>query len=642
MKSLLIFLALVIVGGAGYLLYLDYNHPSTSVQNPRPEPIGLLDGKQNDVQRQMKDNSNWENIDVLAPLFSGDHFETLKNSSAHIKTNSGLIVEVRENTLLSLEKEIEGPAVELKSGDIFSKNITTAIEFNTRGAIIKGDQAAIHITTDLNGKSRVEAPRGKISIVDKINQRLDLLENGSAELNDGVLILPPGAAKTLSVPPPLPTAAPRNAAKSASSPKPTPAKGAASIIDLIKPDNGSVLNLEPETNNIEFDWSSNTPSKFFVLEVSTTNDFKKILQSHNVNLTKDSIKDLKPQNYFWRIKAFDAKNKVIAISKAYSFNLKIKLPILPELVTPAAEITWTDPSPIEFTWKKMDLASKYRVSVYSDLSQHNEVKSQVTDATTFLWNWQIPKSYYWTVKGLNAKGVIISQSEVRHFTIAGAPKDKAPTFVIISPKDQTEIVRDLSVEKPEVINFQWRVTKTLPGPLSLIISNDPEFKDPMTLKNVTKSLVPVTLKKEGIYYWNLSSQSDDGRDLELSPVITFNLKAAGSLMAPKIIEPLNDAKVESEDPKAIKFSWKRAKNAVQYHFVLKRMDPNTKEPFIILDRTVKETTFTSEPLDSGDYSWNVFAKDSKDREKGQDKDYNFVITNIIQMDSPKLKEPVIK
>jgi hypothetical protein len=643
LKSFLIFLALVIVGGAGYLLYLDYNKPTTSVQNQKPDVIAIVDTKENDVKRQSNDNPTWESIEVLSPLFSGDTLRTQK-SSAHIKTNDGLIVQVRENTLLGLTKTPAGPDLDLKAGDIFSQTVTSNVIFSTRLATIKGDLADLHITTDVNGLSHVEVSKGKVTITDKNQKTVDLVQNGSADLNDGVLTTT-GKASAIAVSTPTPLAV----ATPAPAPSPSRAHGTAPVskssaspIDLIKPDTGTVFNFEPENNSVDFSWSTNLNPKFYVLEVSNSSDFKKIIQSHTVNSPKDTIKDLKAQTYFWRVKAFGNKNEKLGVSKTNTFNLKVKMLTLPELVTPAAEITWSTPAPVEFSWKKMDAAAKYRIAIYKDLSQHSEVKFQITEAINFSWNWQTPRSYYWSVKGLNSKGNVISQSEVRHFTITGANKDKSPTYLIISPKDETEVIRDLTLEKPEVINFQWKVTKPLPGPLTLIISTDPEFTNPMMLKNVTKSIVPVTLKKEGVYYWNLSSQSEDGRDLELSPVITFNLKNLGALTAPKRIEPANESKIESEDPKAVTFTWKPSKNAVQYHFVLKKADPKTNEYFIMLEKTIKETTLISDPLENGSYSWNVYAKDAKEKEVGSEKDFLFGINAPFQMDSPKLKEPVIK
>jgi len=639
LKSFLIFLALVIVCGSGYLLYLDYNKPTTSVQSQKPEVMAILDTKENDVKKQSIENPIWQNIEALSPLFSGDTLKTEKASTAHIKTNDGLIIQVRENTMLSLTKTGLGPDLDLKVGDIFSQNTPLGDTFETRGAIIKGEMADLHIVTDTNGKSHVEIIKGKVSIVDKSQKRLDLNQSGSADLNDGLLVTdgkgaPPPIA--VSTPVPVPTAIPNTSAAPHSKPQTD------GSIDLLKPENNAAFNFDPETDSIDFIWSSNLKPKFYVLEVSTTSDFKKIVQSHTINSSKDTIKDLKTQSYFWRIRAFGNKNERLASSKTNTFNVKLTMPQLPELLAPAAEITWSAPSPIEFSWKKMENAAKYRFAIYSDLSQHLEVKSQITDANTFTWNWQNPKSYYWSVKGLNAKGNVISHSEVRHLTIAGAVKDKSPTYIIISPKDETEVTRDLTLEKPDPINFQWRVTKPLPGPLSLIISSDPEFSNPMTLQNITKSIVPVTLKKEGIYYWNLTSQSEDGRDLELSPVVTFNLRSSGALTAPKRIEPANEAKLETEDPKAVKFSWKPSKNAVQYHFVLKKADPKTNEYFIVLEKTIKETTLTTDPLENGNYSWNVYARDVKEKEVGSEHDFTFTLSATIQMDSPKLKEPVIK
>ncbi len=644
MRSFLIFLALVIVGGAGYLLYLDYNKSTTSVQNPRPDVIAIVDTKENDVKRQSSENPTWEDLEVLSPLFSGDTLRTQK-SAAHIKTNDGLIVQIRENTLLGLTKITVGPDFDLKTGDIFSQAVTPNVIFSTRQATVIGEMADIHLTTDANGNSRVEVSKGRATIVDKNQKNLALVQGGSADLADGVLIT---SGKGASTPTPLATPPRKGSIKPLTNPRTNPtsanptANPSANPVDLIKPDMGAAFNFEPENNSIDFSWSTNLAPKFYILEVSASSDFKKIVQSHNVNLSKDTIKDLKPQNYFWRVRAFGSKNEKIAVSKTNTFTLKVKMLPLPELVTPAAEITWSIPAPIEFSWKKMESASKYRLVIYKDLSQHSEVKSLITEANTFTWNWQTPRSYYWSVKGLNSKGNVISQSEVRHLTITGAGKEKSPTYIIISPKDETEVTRDLTLEKPEVINFQWRVTKPLPGPLSLIISTDPEFSNPMTLKNVTKSIVPVTLKKEGIYYWNLSSQSEDGRDLELSPVLTFNLKPIGTLIAPKRVAPANETKIESEDPKVVTFSWKPSKNAVEYHFVLKKSDPKTSEYFIMLEKTIKETTLTTDPLENGNYSWNVYARDAKEKEVGSEKDFLFGIKAPFQMDSPKLKEPVIK
>jgi hypothetical protein len=220
--------------------------------------------------------------------------------------------------------------------------------------------------------------------------------------------------------------------------------------------------------------------------------------------------------------------------------------------------------------------------------------------------------------------------------------EKNTTFAIVSPKDQTELTRDLTLDHPGAILFQWQVTKPLPGPLVLTVSHDPQFSDPIVINNIKKTSASVVLKKEGVYYWNLSSQSADGSDLEISPAITFDLKSAGALTAPSPLAPKNAELIESDEAKAITFKWKAGKNVSEYHIVVKRTDPATKEQFIEVDQVLHEVTFTSDPLELGAYSWMVTAKDLKNREKGFSREITFRIDAPVQMAPPKLKEPVVK
>ena len=411
-------------------------------------------------------------------------------------------------------------------------------------------------------------------------------------------------------------------------------------LELIDPENGTQFDLSPDENNVELVWNSLIEPKVYVTEVSTSRDFKNIVANHTVKTTKDTVKDLPAANYFWRVRAFGEQNQELAVSPIFGFSLRLKVPKLPELIKPLNNSTWNLPPPVEFSWKKVDAATDYRITISTDPDQKQVVKTKTAPDLTFSWKPTNEDTYYWSVKALGVKGKLLGQSEIRKFLFK--VKDLGAAFQLVSPKDLSEIVRDLSGDSPEPVTFQWKVLRALPGPISIEISHTNDFKEPVKQDNLTKDSLPVRLKTPGTYFWRMLSSSPDGTYQDVSPIWTFSVKALVNLLSPQIIEPNDKDSIEISAPTPVKFSWKPVTGAAQYHIAVQRLDPRTQKQVTVMDQMVKETTVTSTALPEGNYTWSLVSVDAQAQEGLTGSLYHFSMIPPTQVDAPTLNAPVIK
>jgi hypothetical protein len=151
---------------------------------------------------------------------------------------------------------------------------------------------------------------------------------------------------------------------------------------------------------------------------------------------------------------------------------------------------WDEPTPIEFAWKKMDKATQYRLTVSKEYSQKNILKTQLTADNTVKWPWKSQGSYYWSVTALDKKSIAVGQSEIRLVNIKMKPK--TPAFALLSPKTNSEVLREMS-DNPEPVLFQWQTLKPLPGPVTLLVSQKEDFSQVFTKEKVTQLSLGIPL-----------------------------------------------------------------------------------------------------------------------------------------------------
>jgi hypothetical protein len=679
------------------------------------EIIGEMIRTENNVKRQVDNDVLWNSIQQKTPIYNRDSIRTGSNSTASIKLIDNTIIDVNESSLIVLDKTQQNLNLRFKAGDIAMKNSGSRLEIDVNNSIIKGAGADINIkTSDNGGKANIQVSKGKATVTDKnkktaqVNQseEASLIDDDLQEVNQIAVILKSPETKTQIMTskgtyrqaftwevlqtnlkaeqfeisksnlfkPGASTKIFR--AHQAVSPelsvgtyywrvgwqvgKPPAVKtrysenrqliiGSDAKLDLLFPEDESAFDFADGENTIDFQWKCQIPAKAFVVEVAIASNFRKIAFTKTLASSLETIKDLPSGSYFWRVRAFGERNEAIAESATRTFSVHSKMSLLPELIKPEENATGDSLEPIEFSWKKMELAAEYRLIISHDLLQKEIVKTKTVQITNLSSPPPPQGIYYWSVRALNQKLAVAGQSEVRRINFR--PKSKSQAFVLTLPKEKSTLSRESNDVGLEPVLFQWQITKTLPGPVSLLLSQTSDFKEVIRLDGITQLSASQTLAKSGVYFWKLISQGQttsgpSSSSIEESETASFTLRVANQFAAPTLIEPADGSSIElatAESPSQIvKFSWTPMPTAFQYHVIVERIDPKKPEPVTVIDRVMKDWTLTSQPLVPGNYSWSVSSMTSDGSDGGQSKPFKFNVVPPIEMEAPQLNAPVVK
>jgi hypothetical protein len=697
---LFIFPILIGIGVASYYLYLDYHPRAGSGEDEiEREIVGEILFTENNVKRQLGDDVMWNAIERKTPVYSRDSIRTGEDSAVGIKLADSTMIEVAENSLIVLDKSMQNLSINFKAGDITTKNVGKEFEVKVKDSVVRGAGADMKLRTGPDSKTSIEVAKGKATVTGKdlksfeLNQaeRIGFDESGVSAVSKIAVVLrtPENKSKIQSNLPNVAQAFTWEVTRpdvrqeqldislnSRFTPDTTRSYrghqaitaslsqgtyfwrvgwsdkgktvysdvrqltiGRDSRLELVYPESGSSFTVEPQENSVDLQWNCAIPVKAFVAEISATADFRNIVYNRTLAETKLTVRDLPSKNYYWRVRAFGEKNEELAVSPVHTFNFKIKLPMLPELVKPAADAVWDSANPVELAWKKIEKAVEYRLTISHDPEQKDIVKTLTMNGVAYSWRWQTQGIYYWGVKAVGAKSLPIGQSETRKLVLR--TKQLGPPFLLLNPKEKSEVLRDMS-EDPEPVLFQWQILRPLPGPVSLVVSQTEDFKEPIRMDNLTLVSQSVKLKKPGIYFWKLVSTGADLKSQETSQTSSFNLKIASAAQAPQPIEPGNKEVLEITEPAPVKFSWNPVAGVAQYHIVVQRLDPRTGDKIPVMDRLLKEPTVTSGNLVEGIYIWTLSTMDAQGQEGVTSRPYEFTLAIPEQMAPPKLNAPVIK
>ena len=415
-------------------------------------------------------------------------------------------------------------------------------------------------------------------------------------------------------------------------------------LELMFPENESHFDFHNDENSVNLQWKSKILPKTFVVEISKTLDFKKIVFTKTLAGLETEAKDLASGFYFWRVKAYGLKNEELAVSPPWSFSLRLKVAKLPELLKPLADAVWDSTEQTVFQWKKLEKASEYHFILSKDREQKEILKTKnlaVTSYSTFLND---AGTNYWSVRAFSSPSQLIGQSEVRK--ISFDLKQKTQNFILVNPKEKAILSREMSEAGViEPVLFQWQITRPLPGPTNLWVSQKENFKATLPEDESDKLSASVSLIKSGVYYWKLTSTSPPiqaKKIEEVSEIGSFVLKVRNNFELPVLVEPADTSTLEADGLTSVKFVWNPVPQAVQYHIRVERLDPQKKEKIQVIDRVVKDWKLSSSPMSEGNYFWTVSSLNAEGEESGLSKQFSFILVSPIQLDAPKLNAPVIK
>ena len=104
-NSLIVSFCLVVCAGSLWLFWVDLN--TSSVRNDKNQ-IATISFKYKIAQRKFMDRVVWERLQNDNPLYDGDTIRTSEGSSATIAFDNGILVDVRENSMIQIAYTQEG------------------------------------------------------------------------------------------------------------------------------------------------------------------------------------------------------------------------------------------------------------------------------------------------------------------------------------------------------------------------------------------------------------------------------------------------------------------------------------------------------------------------------------------------------
>jgi len=257
-----------------------------------------LDGK---VQVKKVNSVQWANADYQLALDKGDQIRTDGEGVARIAFADGTTYTVKGDTLVTVEEN----AIEQDRATRVGMHIQSGqVDLATPAWNNPASKADISFEDAL--ASLRENSRAEVRSDPKTQQQQFTVNIGSAEMSRGGQHLDVGQYERLS----FPTGGTITKEQVLAPPS------------LIAPLNlQPIIVADPKRDPVHFAWQSVPTAKAYVLQISKSTLFNKVLVERRTTETSLDVAGLDPGEYYWKVRAVDAKDAVSDLSDPYKFTL---------------------------------------------------------------------------------------------------------------------------------------------------------------------------------------------------------------------------------------------------------------------------------------------------------------------------------
>lgn len=396
-------------------------------------------------------------------------------------------------------------------------------------------------------------------------------------------------------------------------------------VNLLSPDNGTVLNAGSKSRNIvDFSWSCKSAAKLYVVQIDTHADFSGHPQERLVSSCEWSNSNLSPGTYFWRVRMSDVTPTSDLWSATRQFT--IRLPASPFKTAesrPAIRKTEDLPSPklIEsnqsFTlafsrmprslasigqsvnavpvlrWHPVKNAHHYLVEISASKDFENHFPEKKTSAPRYEWKEVLPGQAYWRVYAVDSVGEKSNASEAGRLNIL-LPAPKLNNFYRIK------------LDSTSSAAVPW---KPVPFAHQYMVQIGPRRDLAGAESKLTQDTKMPLTSKPGTYYMRVAVADESGETRSgFSDTATLEIKEEpAALEKPKPLTPLNHAHAPSRNGGiSIVFTWAAVPRATSYVLEI-AYDESFKE---VVDRRPSRTrgVLLQRASLSGRVYWRVQAK----------------------------------
>ncbi len=409
---------------------------------------------------------------------------------------------------------------------------------------------------------------------------------------------------------------------------------------LSSPKDNTAFEFLPGEQNINFEWTTKEASEYFIIEISSTPNFRTIIKNEKINMKSFSIKDLNSAGYYWRVRAFDKNNTLQGLSQTRSFTVKNIFPSYPTLLSPSSQLVWSLNEPLLVEWKPYDKANMYVLTIAKDSEFKNISYTQKLSDVKATWAWSEEGKYYWQVAAYK-DDLRISESTIDTFSIK--PALKKDNITLLLPKNQELIPREKRKQVDPVV-FEWKPQMQVTPKYQIHLSTSPNLSEGKLYGPISSLRHNISVDTAGTYYWKVDWLNEKNEVKFTSPIQVFQLQFTTSLPSVITETPIDKSIFYTPIDAKIEFQWQKVEEALQYRLTIEAWNDRlqTKVPY----RDVKTTSNTNaanlEKVPPGKYFWKIRAIDSDKLEGTWSVEKTFDVELKEALGAPRLRPPVVK
>jgi hypothetical protein len=448
--------------------------------------LGKITTGNSDVRRKYMDNFAWLPIEDLAEVFLGDSIFTGDNSKALINLIGGANISIEPQSLIVLSMNEENLILDLQFGsmdaELLSEKSNINLKMGDEEVILKGDVKP----------STVSYQKKKGDVLSELKVKKGKIKMQKGKSNDAVVV---AESFKVVVDPELPKLKVK------------------SVIGFKEERIAKTKVWVEPAAPVKLSWQHDGAVVGYEVEAAEDKDFKKILVSqYTEKELLDWLPNKKIDKFYWRVKAFNPREKQISISEAR--ETEVKELSSPKIIAPKAGQTFTvlrDKNdklmavpPVETLLDDTLVESKYLVEVSLDEKFEKVEKSLENKVKSFEIRDLSAGSFYMRAKSKSGNG-----SGNR----PDSPWSSIVKFVIEEQESQrilapTLVKRDIETILKQVDGkflwptVEWQSVRKAEKYV-IEVSMDSSFKTNIFLKTITETAIEIPNLKEGKYYFRV-------------------------------------------------------------------------------------------------------------------------------------------
>lgn len=450
--------------------------------------LGKISTGNSDVRRKYMDNFAWLPIEDLAEVFLGDSIFTGDNSKALIKLIGGANISIEPQSLIVLSMNEENLMLDLQFGsmdaELLSEKSNINIKMGNEEVILKGDVKP----------STVSYQKKKGDVLPEIKVKKGKIKMQKGKNNDAVEV---AESFKVVIDPELPKLKVK------------------SVIGFKEERTAKTKVWVEPAAPVKLSWQHDGAVVGYEVEAAEDKDFKKILvNKYTEKELLDWLPSKKLDKFYWRVKAFNPREKQISISEAR--ETEIKELSSPKIISPKPGQIFTVlrdkndklmsvPS-VATAIEDSLVESKYLVEVSLDEKFEKVEKSLENTVKSFEIRDLTAGSFYMRVKSKSDSNSGIGKRP-------DSPWSNIVKFIIEEQESQRILAPSLVKKDIETIlkqvdgkfiwpKIEWQTVRKAEKYV-IEASMDSSFKTNIFLKTITETAIEIPNLKEGKYYYRV-------------------------------------------------------------------------------------------------------------------------------------------